>query len=210
MAFRYCIDRMITLPITEKSKQEEWKTIFTVAKSNGYPVNTINNLKTKLIANKRKHQQYPMTIPHNKKWVTFTYFSPIIRCITNLFKHSNLNIAFWATNTIQQQLSEKPTNKNPSGIYKLKCNTCNNVYVRQSGRSINIRHKEHIRYIRNRKPLSTYALHILQNRHEYETIADALQLLNACQKGTCMNCWESLIQGVPGGMCQTSGGCSLC
>ena len=30
-AFRYYIHRMITLPITEKSKQEEWKTIFTVA-----------------------------------------------------------------------------------------------------------------------------------------------------------------------------------
>ena len=44
------------------------------------------------------------------------------------------------------ELTEKPTNKNPSGIHKLKCNTCNNVYVGQSGRSINIRHKEHLRY----------------------------------------------------------------
>jgi len=70
------------------------------------------------------------TYPHNKKWVTFTYFSPIRR-ITNIFKHSNLNIAFRATNTIQQQLTEKPTNKKPSGIYKLKCNTCNNVYAGQ-------------------------------------------------------------------------------
>ena len=52
------------------------------------------------------------------------------------------------------------------------CNTCNNVYVRQLGRSINVRHREHIRYIRTNNPLSTYALHILQNRHEYGTIAD--------------------------------------
>ena len=74
-----------------------------------------------------------MIIPRNKKWVTFTYFSPIIRSITNLFKHSNLNIAFRANNTIQQQLSEKPTNKNPSGMHKLKRNTCDNVYVGQSG-----------------------------------------------------------------------------
>jgi len=101
-AFRYYIYRMITLPITEKSKQEEWKTVLTIAKNNGYPVNTINNLKTKLI----EHKQYPMTIPHNKKWVTFTHSSPIIRRITNLFKHGNMNIAFRATNTIQQQLTE--------------------------------------------------------------------------------------------------------
>ena len=38
---------------------------------------------------------------HNKKWATFTYFSPAIRRITNLFKHSNLNIAFRATKTVQ-------------------------------------------------------------------------------------------------------------
>jgi len=195
-SFKYYIHGMITLPITEKSKQEEWKTILTIAKSNGYPVNTINNLKTKLIAKKRKHQQYPMTIPHNKTWVTSTCLSPIIRRITNLFTHYNLNIAFRATNTIQQQLSEKPTNKNSSGIYKLKCNICNNVYVGQSGRSINVRHKEHIRYIRTNNPLSAYALHILQNRYEYGTTADTLQLLKTCQKDTRMNVWEALYMQV--------------
>jgi len=132
-----------------------------------------------------------MTIPHNKKWVTFSYFNPIIRRITVLFKHSNLNIACRATNTIQRKLSGKLTNKNPSEIYKLKCNTCNNVYVGQSGSSINVRHKEHIRYITTNNPVSTYALHILQNRQEYGTITGALQLSKACQMGTRMNCWEA-------------------
>ena len=78
-------------------------------------------------------------------------------------------------------------------LYLLRsCNTCNNIYVGQSDRSINIRHKEHVRYIRTNNPSSAYALHILQNRHEYGTIADTLQLLKKCQKGTRMNCWEAL------------------
>ena len=55
-------------------------------------------------------KQKRTTISRDKKWVTFTYFSPIIRRITNLFKQANLNIAFRATNTIQQ-LTEKQTNK---------------------------------------------------------------------------------------------------
>ena len=58
---------------------------------------------------------------------------------------------------------------------------CNDVYVRQSGRSINVRHKEHIRYVRTNNPLSAYALHILQNRYEYGTMADTLQLLKTYQ-----------------------------
>jgi hypothetical protein len=78
----------------------------------------------------------------------------------------------------------------------LKCNTCSNVYIGQSGRSINVRHKEHIRYIRTNNPLSAYALHILQNGHEYGTVADTLQLPKTCQKGTCMNCWEALYMQV--------------
>jgi len=44
-AFRYYINRMITLPITEKSKKEEWKTILAIAKNNGYPIHIINNLR---------------------------------------------------------------------------------------------------------------------------------------------------------------------
>ena len=134
----YYMNRMITLPITEKSRKE-WKTILAIAKNNGYPIHVINNLKEKMTTKKQKHQQHPTINQHNKKWVTFTYFSPIIRRITNLFKHSNLNIAFRATNTVQQQLSkEYINNKNPSGIYKRKCNTSNKVYVGQSGTSMNV------------------------------------------------------------------------
>jgi len=70
---------------------------------------------------------------------------------------------------------------NPSRIYELKCNTCNKAYVGQTGRSIGIRHKEHISYIRTNNPQSAYAMHILQNRHEYGKIENTLQLLKTCK-----------------------------
>jgi hypothetical protein len=108
-----------------------------------------------------------------------------------LFKRTNLKVAFRATNTIQQQLNEKQPYEDPSGIYKLKCNICNGACVGQSGRAINVRYKEHIKYIRTNNPKSAYATHILDNRHEYGT-EDTLQLLQECQKGTRMDCWETL------------------
>jgi hypothetical protein len=40
--------------------------------------------------------------------------------------------------------------------------------------------------------MSAYVEHILQNRHEYGTATDTLQLLQECQKGTQMNIWEAL------------------
>jgi len=70
------------------------------------------------------------------------------------------------------------------------------VYAGQSGGSINIRYKEHVRYIRTNNPQSAYTLHILQNRHEYEPIVDTLQLLKTCSKDTHMNYWEALYMQV--------------
>jgi hypothetical protein len=52
--------------------------------------------------------------------------------------------------------------------------------------------KEHIRYIRKNNPASAYAMHILDNRHEFGPAERTLQLLKHCFKGTKMNIWESL------------------
>ena len=47
-AFRYYIKRMLTLPIIEKAKTEEWKTIVSTANNNGYPKQTIYKLRDKI------------------------------------------------------------------------------------------------------------------------------------------------------------------
>jgi hypothetical protein len=67
-------------------------------------------------------------------------------------------------------------NPNPTGIYQLKCNTCNRAYVGQSGRPIT---REHLRYIRN-------------NRHEFGLAEETLKLLKPCSKGSRTDRWESL------------------
>ena len=107
-----------------------------------------------------------------------------------------MKIAFHPTNKILQQLSQKPNNINPSGIYQLKYNTCNKTYIGQSGRSITIRHKEHHCYIRNNNPTSAYAMHILDNRHEFGSAEETLKLLKPCRRGTKTNCWEALFMHI--------------
>jgi len=46
--------------------------------------------------------------------------------------------------------------------------------------------------MRSKDSLSSYALHILENRHECGTIADTLQLLKTCKKCRRMSCGEAL------------------
>jgi len=103
-----------------------------------------------------------------------------------------LKIAFWPTNTIYQQLSNKNKDPNPTGIYQLKCNTCSHAYGAQSGSPITIRHREHLRYIRNNNSTSVYAMHILDNRPKFGPAGETLKLLKPGSKGRRMDCWESL------------------
>jgi len=68
----------------------------------------------------------------DKTWPTFTYYSPIVRKITNLFKHTNEGISFKNTNMLQQLTKPKiisnTQEQDKSGIYNLnvkhaKCHT---------------------------------------------------------------------------------------
>jgi hypothetical protein len=71
---------LLTLPITKESKQQEWKTILTIARNNAFPTHTIHNLKKKLKAKKQQQQQkiLKLTPQQSKKWVVFTYHSPLV------------------------------------------------------------------------------------------------------------------------------------
>ena len=118
---------------------------------------------------------------HIKKWATFTYISPQIRKITNLFRNTNISIIYKCHNTIANRIKpprEHTPPHNQLGIYQLICNTCNLSYVCQTSRRLSIRYKEHIRYIRSNNPQSAYALHILQNRHEYGLMDNTMTVLN--------------------------------
>ena len=51
-AFNFYINRMLTLPITKQTKQQEWKIILVIAQNNLFPLHIIHNPKKKLIAKK--------------------------------------------------------------------------------------------------------------------------------------------------------------
>jgi len=58
------------------------------------------------------------------------------------------------------------------------------------------KHKEHLQYIRNNNPTSAYAMHILDNRHEFGSAEETMKLLKPRTKGTKMNCWEALFMHI--------------
>jgi hypothetical protein len=113
--------------------------------------------------------------------VTFTYHSSKIRKITNLFKNTNIGIAFRTTATFQHFIKLITTNQmtehEKSAVYRLSCKTCNRSYIGQTSRDLKSRFREHTRYIKNNDPRSAYAMHILNCKHEYGNINDTMTLL---------------------------------
>jgi hypothetical protein len=114
-----------------------------------------------------------------------------IKQITNLYKHTNVKIAFKCNNKISQLMKPNTTNNTPyynkSGIYKLTCNTCKLAYIGQTSRSLKLRFQEHIRFIWQNNPQSAYAQHILQNRHEYGPIERLMTILKPLRDTTLPN-----------------------
>jgi len=132
-------NRMASLPLTADRKETEWQKILSIAENNQFPLHHKTRLKR--YTQHKTHED--KTHDKNKKWVIFTFHSPKVRKITHLFKQTDVEITFKSTNTIQQQTRPKNHGMTPdhnnSGIYKMKCKTCNRAYIGQTSHKLSLR-----------------------------------------------------------------------
>jgi hypothetical protein len=112
VAYRFLIRRMLNIPLNKEQQQKEWKNIQQIACNNNFPSYIVSKLKQKMQQRAIKPQPPPATTDTDTHWATFTYISPQIGKITNLFKHTNVKIAFECNNTVAQLT--KPVTKTPA------------------------------------------------------------------------------------------------
>jgi hypothetical protein len=119
-----------------------------------------------------------------QKRVTFTYTGNYIRKITKLFKDTNLKIALKPTSTIGKLLNEKQQTSTyeQSGIYKITCQTCHEVYIGQTGRTLTTRYKELIRNKKHNKDESAFAQQILNKHHQYGPMTEIMEIVEHAKK----------------------------
>ena len=112
----------------------ELKTIINIAENNGYYKELITHMHHKL-------QQQKISVPIERteqKWVSYTYNESYTRRITKLFKSTNVRISFKVNQTLGKMLNHKHNinSYEQSGIYKLTCQRCQQVYIGQTGRKL--------------------------------------------------------------------------
>ena len=162
--YKNWLHRITILPLDNAAKKKELNIITNIAINNGYKKDDIMLMYHRL-------QQRKTSNPNDNTeqiWVPYTYSGSYVRKITKLFKNTNIRIAFRVKHTLGKILNREH-NINPyeqSGVYKLTCQTCQHVYIGQTGRKLTTHYNEHIQSIRINKDDSAYAQHILNNRHQ--------------------------------------------
>ena len=83
VAYRFFINRMLSLPLSEV-RHKEWKNIKKTAHNNNIPIH--------LLQKKLDQSHLSTASTQDTKWATFTHSSLHVRKITNLFKHTNVKV----------------------------------------------------------------------------------------------------------------------
>jgi hypothetical protein len=81
-SYRFLI-RMLTLPLD----REQWQQILHIAHNNNFPTNRLTQLKLRIQRSiSQPEPPSPTSLGNCTKWATFTYTSPQISKVTNIFK----------------------------------------------------------------------------------------------------------------------------
>jgi len=131
-----------------------------------------------------KLQQVSPTPKH--EWATFTYVGKDTTYITNIFRCSDLKIAYRTNNTIHNHLIHKDRNPDKfslSGVYKLTYPDCMKAYVGQTGRYFTVRYNEHKHAFQSNSHTSRFAQHINEHAYSFGTVNNTTQILHYQKKG---------------------------
>jgi hypothetical protein len=188
VAIQFLNHRNTTYLTTPENKQHEASVINHIQQANQY-----HTPDTSRIQDTHHHNQKPSK---NKKWAKINYVGREVRSITNLFKHTDIGIAFNTVKNIDKLLSPTHHNTQPkeytkSGVYALKCNQCKKWYIGQTGRSFYTHSKEHMQYYRQNYKKSQFAKHLLEENHPLDSIEKTMSILQSTKKGKMLNTAEN-------------------
>ena len=193
-AVRYLYNRLHTYNLQPDDYDTEATAIQNILYNNAFPIHHGNPPNPKLSSDITGTQtKITHTHPSTQKWATFTYVRKETTFITNLFKKTDIKIAFRTNTTIQKLLMHNQQTSDilsRSGVYKLTCPDCNKAYVGQTSRSFTIRFQEHKNAFKTANKSSNFAKHLMEHTHSFGPIHNTLRVLQLHNKGAHLNTIE--------------------
>ena len=114
----------------------------------------------------RKTFYVPSSNPTNTKPYLCLPYVKSLESIKSVSKDLDVNIAFKYTSSIKSNLVHNNLSaKAEGGIYKIPCKDCDLVYIGETGRSLDVRLKEHKRSVKNCNTNNANFVHAYDNDH---------------------------------------------
>ena len=173
-AVKFLYNRLNSYYLHKKKYQQVVNISHNILHNNFFPIRPLN---PPIFMPK---QQRDLPTPKHR-WATFTYISKETAYVTNIFRRSDLRIAYCTNNTIHNHLIHKDWISDKfslSGVYKITCPDCMKAYVGQTGRSFIIKYNEHKLAFRNNSHTSRIAQHLSEHAHSFSTISNTMQVLH--------------------------------
>ena len=185
-AYNSFVVRLLNTPLDKEDYNKEINILKHIAKANGYKSSIIDRLIYKHKNKISKHNY------NDKTFVAANYTNILPDIIKNKLKKLNINVMFRTTNNIYNYFKNKTkiNLENKTGIYKLKCNDCDKIYLGQTGRPFKERFKEHLPTKNLENIKSNFAKHIVNENHNYTNLEKNLEPVHLCEKGRLMTAIE--------------------
>jgi hypothetical protein len=196
--------RLVNTPLEQESFDKEKKYILEAATINGYKQDRVLNILEK---HQRRKDQKDLTtlIPikreplkltsGQKEKIVFTelpFMPPLSYKVEKCLKSHGINTFYSSQGNMKDligPLKDKITSEEKSGIYEIKCEGCDSVYVGQTKRKLITRYKEHDAALRKNQPSkSAIAQHCIEESHKIGPI----KLLKEVRRTQQLDAWESL------------------
>lgn len=193
-SFHCLLNRLLSIPLSEKAYNRELTTILQIATNNGYTKKLILTMLRKKKTNMENKLLYKSKGKGKKeKWIAIPYVPNLSDEIKKVIQKSgDCEVTYCNKPNIGNLLKNTHiTNSDPlqnSGIYKVTC-SCNKFYIGQTGRSVDIRTKEHFSHARlHKEGGSSLSDHLISTEHKAEDCE--IEVIQKCGKGRKMNMLE--------------------
>ena len=164
--------------LLEKGTEEEHVT--RALKSNGYPA--------QFIRSQSKPTRRPDTVNRPKATVVLPYVRHISETIRRILTPLEIRSCFKPHQTLRQLLVHPkdpiPPMQRPGVVNQVPCASCPEVYVGQTGRTLEHRLKEHKRALTSGTTISAIAEHALNTNHDIDSAGQMHWLLTVTRAFT--------------------------
>lgn len=195
-SFNFLVHRLLNFPLSKENFQKELKHIKEIAIYNGFSVDIINNIirrhRNKLELKSKTTLASNITTEGKGKFVKLPFYPRYTQGLNKILASKDLRVVYSTSNSIKNLLGnpkDSVDSMEKAGIYKITCNNCDQIYVGQTKRSLNVRYKEHLAHIKYRRPdKSSVALHMYEHGHKVKNI----ELVKTVHRKNELDSYESL------------------